>query len=172
MRPAPREPLTFDGVVWRYIPAWGHPLDVGFLLLASGRWNRYGEYGCLYTALTRQGAAAEYRKVVGRHAGVAERDDAKRDLASLEVRVVPVLDLTDRVVRREWGITRQALIGDSDGSLEACRAIADAARASGYRAIKSPSAALRGAANLNIYLDGRADELHLRAGAMREPLNY
>jgi hypothetical protein len=172
MMPARRTPLTFGGTVWRYLPAWGHPLDLGFLLLSAGRWNRYGEYGCLYTALTREGAAAEYRKVVGRHAGLAESDDAKRDLASLEVRVTPVLDLTDRAVRRAWGVTLEALTGDSDGSLEACRSIADRARASGLRAILSPSAALRGAANLNVYPEGRADELQLRAGATREPLNY
>jgi hypothetical protein len=86
--------------------------------------------------------------------------------------VTPVLDLTDRAVRREWGVTLGALTGDSDGSLEACRSIADLARASGYRAILSPSAALRGAANLNVYLEGLAEELQLRAGKVREPLNY
>jgi RES domain-containing protein len=172
MTPRSHVPLAFEGTVWRYLPAWGHPLDVGYLLLAAGRWNRYGEYGCLYTALTREGAAAEYRKVVGRHAGLAERDDAKRDLVSLEVRVLPVLDLTDRAVRREWEVTLEALTGDSDGSLEACRSLADRARASGYRAILSPSAALRGAANLNIYLEGRAEQLQLQAGKTREPLNH
>jgi hypothetical protein len=164
--------LTFDGVVWRYLPAWGHPLDVGFLLLAAGRWNRFGEYGCLYTALTREGAVAEYRKVVSGHVGVAECEDAKRDIVSLTVRVTPVLDLTARLVRRQWAVTLQALVGDSDGSLEACRSIADAARGSGYRAILSPSAALRGGSNLNIYLEGRAEQLHLRSGTLREPLNY
>ena len=165
-------PLTFDGVVWRYLPAWGHPLDIGFLLLAAGRWNRYGEYGCLYTALTREGAVAEYRKVANDHVGVAEREDAKRDIVSLAVRVTPVLDLTDRLVRREWAVTLPALVGDSDGSLEGCRSIADAARTSGFRAILSPSAALRGSANLSIYLEGRADQLLLRSGTTREPLNY
>ena len=167
-----REGLQFEGVVWRYIPAWAHPLHVGFLLQAAGRWNRYAEYGCLYTSLSREGAIAEYRKVAGGYVGLASSDAEKKDLVSILVRVEPVLDLTDRSVRRRYGVSLAMLTGDSDESLETCRSIADLARAQGYRAILSPSAALRGAANLNIYLEGRAANLRLREGPSREPLNY
>lgn len=94
--------LRFEGLVWRYIPAWGHPLHVGFLLRAAGRWNRYDEYGCLYTALSREGAIAEYRKVLGEYVGLAASDDEKRDVVSIHVSVEPVLDLTEAATRDEY----------------------------------------------------------------------
>lgn len=163
--------LRFDGVAWRYIPAWGHPLHAGFLLLAAGRWNRYGQYGCLYTALSREGAIAEYEKA-REHTWLAADDDEKRDVVSILVRVEPVLDLTRRLVRRAFRVSLAPLTGDTEDCLERCHALADRARGEGYRAILSPSAALRGGTNLNIYLEGRAADLRLREGSHREPLNY
>ena len=62
--------------------------------------------------------------------------------------------------------------GDSDDDLESCRIVAVLARLEGYDAILSPSAALRGAKNLNLYIDGRADHLRLMDGPDRVPLNY
>ncbi|MEJ7809783.1 MAG: RES family NAD+ phosphorylase [Gemmatimonadaceae bacterium] len=138
---------------------------------ARGRWNRYGEYGCLYTTLTRDGAVAEHRKAA-HHAGLDPRETEPRDLVSILVTVAPVLDLTDARVRRRYQVTLAALRGDDEGDLETCRMIADIARAEGYRAILSPSAARRGAQNLTIYLEGRAAKLRLVEGADREPLNY
>lgn len=164
--------LRFEGLVWRYIPAWGHPLHVGFLLRAAGRWNRYDEYGCLYTALSREGAIAEYRKVLGEYVGLAASDDEKRDVVSIHVSVEPVLDLTEAATRDEYQVTLGTLTGDGEADLETCRSIADLARARGNRAILSPSAALEGAVNLNIYFDGRAANLRLEEGPDREPLNY
>lgn len=164
------EPLRFDGLVWRYIPAWSYPLHAGFLLQAGGRWNRYEEYGCLYTALTRDGALAEYEKV-RRLVGLAAADD-KKDLVSVHVTVQPVLDLTDAAVQRRYGVERAMLTGDDDAAMETCRSIADLARAERYRAIRSPSAALAGAVNLTIDLEGRAADLRRRDGLHREPLNY
>jgi len=162
----------FDGIVWRHIPARGYPLHAGFLLQAAGRWNRYNEYGCLYTALTRDGTVAEYAKVRDGYVGLAASDDDMRDLVSIHVMVEPVLDLTDSAVRERYGADLATLVGDEEADLETCRSIADLARAEGYRAIMSPSAALPGAVNLNIYLEGRAADLRLRDGPDREPLNY
>ena len=151
----------FDGIVWRYIPAWSYPLHAGFLLQAAGRWNRYNEYGCLYTALTRDGAIAEYAKVRGDYVGLAISDDAKRDLVTILVTVTPVLDLTDAATRERYAIDPTTLVGDEEADLETCRSIADLARAEGYRAILSPSAALAGGVNLNIYdcATGRTENL-------------
>ena len=108
---------AFDELVWRYIPAWSYPLHAGFLLQAAGRWNRYGEYGCLYTALTREGAAAEYEKVRA-PVGVARADDDRKDLVSIQIVVRPVLDLTAPVVQDRYGVTTAMLTSDDEHRIE------------------------------------------------------
>lgn len=123
--------------VWRYIPRGTHPLHVGFLLHADGRWNRFGEYGCLYTAMTRAGAVAEYARMLSR-AGLVAAEDAERDLVTIVVDVRPVLDLTDRRTRRGLGVSLGLPTGDSETNLEACRTVADFARAQGIKGIREP----------------------------------
>lgn len=166
-----RRSVDFEGLVWRYVPRGTHPLHVGFILLARGRWNRHEEYGCLYTSLSREGARAEYAKEL-RRLGIEPAADQPKDLVSLNVRVAQVLDLTGARQRKHFGITLETLTGDRDDDLESCRLVADLARLSGYDAILSPSAALPGAQNLNLYIDGRADRLRLMEGPERAPLNY
>lgn len=144
---------------------------MGFLLQARGRWNRYGEYGCLYTALSRDGAIAEYQKLL-RLLGIDADEDRERDLVTLEVDVDPVLDLTDTTILKRLGLTSASLVEDTDEGFELCRTLADIARADGYSAIMSPSAAAPGEVNLTIYIDGRAGDLSLNVGPVREPLNY
>jgi hypothetical protein len=97
------------------------------------------------------------------------------------VRVSRVLDLTTRAIRNKVADTLgldgtlpiNRLRGDDPADLSLCLAVADWARAEGYVAIISPSAAIRGGKNLNIYID-IAGPAHLRldAGTEREPLNY
>ncbi len=140
-------------------------------MLADGRWNRAGEYGCLYTSLSREGAVAEYEKMLKRF-GLAPEEDQRRDLVTVRVTVSPILDLTDRKVHQELGIPLDALLSDKPADLEFCRAVADLARGRAYRAILSPSAARKGAHNLNIYLEGPARQPHLAKGPTRESLNY
>ena len=82
----------FRGTVWRHIPAGAHPLHVGRILQALGRWNRPGVFGCLYTALTIEGARAEYEKHFGA-VGTAPDTRARREIVSINVEVGPVLDL-------------------------------------------------------------------------------
>ena len=144
---------------------------MGFLLKASGRWNRFGEYGCLYTALSRQGAIAEFQKAL-KHAGLKPEEYQETDLVTVIAEITHVLDLTDPTVLDTNGLTKEALIADTDVSIELCRSIADGARAAGYTAILCPSAARTGESNLNIYIDGRAAHLNLEAGPHREALNY
>jgi len=124
----------------------------------------------LYTALTRAGAIAEYEKVRRAYKDFGVPRGRPKDLVSIEVQVHPVLDLTDRRMRRTLGVSLSMITGDDDGDLETCRQLADLARAKGYRAILSPSAALSGSCNLNIYIDGRASDLRIAKGTHRERL--
>jgi RES domain-containing protein len=163
--------VDFEGLVWRCVPRGSHPLHVGFILLARGRWNRHDEYGCLYTSLSRDGALAEYAKEL-RGLGIESSADRPKDVVTLNVRVARVLDLTDAGRRERFGISLDTLTGDSEDDLESCRLVADMARLAGFDAILSPSAALAGARNLNLYIDGRADHLRLTEGPERAPLNY
>ena len=142
-----------------------------FLLRADGRWNRVGEYGCLYTALSRDGAIAEFHKVL-KHAGLTPDDYEETDLGTIIVEVAKLLDLTDPAVLSAKGLTTAMMTADTDASLELCRSIADAARAAGYPAILSPSAARTGETNFTIYIDRRAADVTLEVGTKREPLNY
>ena len=158
--------MSFAGTVWRIVPANAFALHVGYILRARGRWNREGVYGCLYTALTPDGALAEWAKYL-RAAGVPVDASARRDLVSLDLRVEPVLDLTSAAVRRKLGVQLATITGDAPEDLESCRAIADLARQQGYVGILSPSAALPGSTNLNLFVDGRADRYHLDVGADR-----
>ena len=163
--------MDFEGLVWRHVPRGANALHIGFILLARGRWNRHDEYGCLYTSLSREGAAAEYAKELGR-IGVEASADKPKDLVSLNVTVARVLDLTDARQRDRFGVSLETLIGDVDDDVESCRIVADLARLAGYDAIPSPSAALGGARNLNLHVDGRADHLRLMEGPDRVALNY
>ncbi|MEE8060690.1 MAG: RES family NAD+ phosphorylase [Gemmatimonadales bacterium] len=171
---------SYVGRVWRYVPRNGHPLNVGYILRASGRWNRAGEYGCLYTSLSADGCRAEYFRYL-EALNLRPEDDAPRDVASIRVRVSGVLDLTSRSVRARVArklalsetIPTKRLRGDDPVDLALCLAIADWARAEGYVAIISPSAASRETKNLNIFIDiAGPDRLRLDAGSDREALNY
>ena len=162
----------FDGEVWRHVPRGARPLHIGHILLASGRWNRSGEYGCLYTSLTRAGAIAEYHRELAKVSGISVEEDHPRDLVSIHVVAKGVLDLTKLGTRKRMGISLETITGDRVPDIDACRAIADLARLQGYRGILSPSAAADGKKNLNLYIDGRADDVSLMEGVGREPLNY
>ncbi|MEW5928648.1 MAG: RES family NAD+ phosphorylase [Gemmatimonadota bacterium] len=150
--------------MWRYIPRDADPLHAGYIVEAGGRWNRKRRYGCLYTALSMEGAVAEYDKAVG-----AWGIDEPRDLVSLEVRVAPVRDLTTEMAKWALGFRIDELTADGEQPLEHCRRLADQTLARGYNAILAPSAARAGELNLMIYLRG---DLTLRHGPDRRALNY
>lgn len=157
----------FSDLVWRHVPHGAHALHVGWVLRATGRWNRRGIYGCLYTALTAEGALAEYRKYSTLAHGTRGLD--VRDLVSVRVnRIGPVLDVTDVEMRAEAGVDLRTLTSDDPDDLETCRAIADWARSDGYQGLLVPSAALPGAINLVIYIDGLASNVDLDEGPDRK----
>lgn len=64
-----------------------------YLLHAAGRWNRAGEYGSLFTALSPDTLRAEYAKRMERD---AIRVRKPRDRDAIEVFVSPVLELPDK----------------------------------------------------------------------------
>lgn len=159
----------FSGIVWRHVPRGANPLHLGWILRAAGRWNRQGVYGSLYTALTPDGALAEYRKYLSL-ARVPSGISA-RDLVSIRVnRAGPVLDLLDDDVRSALGVDLKTLAGDEPDNLETCRAIADWARSEGNTALLVPSATLVGASNLVIYVDAPARNLDIEDGPDRLPI--
>ena len=105
----------FTARVWRHVPAGGQALNFGWLLKASGRWNRRGVYGCLYTSFSKVGARAELEKL--RAAATPESGGVRfagRELVSIDVSVEPLLDLTDPQVIQTLGVDVTALLGDDD----------------------------------------------------------
>jgi RES domain-containing protein len=138
---------------------------VGRILRADGRWNRPGLYGCLYTALTKKGAVAEFQKVLDHFDSYPKT----REIVSIKVELDPVVDLTDPATSPIPPITA-FLTGDTDQDIEHCRKLADQLRSFGYVGILAPSAAIRGEKNLMIYIDGPASSVMLEDGGERIPV--
>ena len=154
--------MRYEGKVWRHLPPGTFGLHVGRILRADGRWNRPGIYGCLYTALSKKGAIAEFQKILDRF------DDfpKTRDIVSIKVELEPVVDLTDPATS-PIPPTTAFLTGDTDEDIEQCRKLADELRSFGYVGILAPSAAARGEKNLMIYIDGPASSVMLEDGGDR-----
>jgi len=68
-----------------------HPFDLSYILEASGRWNRAGEYGRLYTATDRDTARREYEKYLERAGATGLARD--HELVRMSVKVESVLAL-------------------------------------------------------------------------------
>lgn len=172
--------MIFEGRVWRHVPAGAHPLDFEYLITAKGRWNRRGQYGCLYTALSADTVIAEYRRVLERR-GLRGR----RDLVVLEVRIDPVFDLVSALAKPETRLTAREgsidlritandprVIGDSEDDLEFCRTIADVVRERGHFAVLAPSAATETGRVLAIYPENKPDRIQIHLAAPRLQLNH
>ncbi len=160
--------------MWRHVPTEKEPLHLGAIWRYSqGRWNRRGEYAALYTALTKEGARAEWKRLA-ESAGSAM---GPRDLVSLVVKVEPVLDLTEhdayQRTARLAGLPMHPRFHSrlDDVPHDHCHALAAQARREQYTALLVPSAALTGETNLVIYFDIVAPRLvDLDNGPDRIPL--
>jgi len=162
--------MRFQGEVWRHVPAGTFPLHVGYILKARGRWNIHNEFGCIYTALTKKGAVAEWHKQLNT-AGINPEDVSPRDLVTLVVDVQPVLNQTTKRGSLVDPSTPW-LTGDSPADIQKCHDLAEKARQLGFQGLQVPSAALKGEKNLVIYVDGISGNLDLQSGKVRIPLNY
>ena len=159
--------------MWRHVPAGAEPLHLGWIQLARGRWNtQRPRLACLYTALTVEGAVAEYRKHFVR-AGLPVTPGMlrSRDLVSLHVVVSPVLNLTRREVTDGLGVDPAMLTGDDAECLALCRGIARRAVQQGFRGILAPSAAQPGERTLMIYPESQHGHLTVRNGPDRIALD-
>src|SRR3989337_650047 len=101
----------FEVIVCRHIPSQYEPLDSSGSLKAGGRWNPKGEYGALYTALEEETAIAELHRLVQRQ-GLNLDDLAPRDLVSIQVSLSKVLDLTDKKILEQIGISESDIVGN------------------------------------------------------------
>ena len=155
--------------MWRHVPVGAHPLHAGFILSAGGRWNRQHIYGCLYSALSKTGALKEYAKHL-QSANLEKVPTKDRDLVSIRVDLEPVADLTNPKTS-PVSVDAPYLTGSDPEDYEACQALADLLRSQGYVAILSPSAAYPRGKNLNIYIDGIAENFKLREGGDRITFN-
>lgn len=93
-----------------------------------------------------------------------------RELVRFRVSVEPVVDLTDRAIRRKLGVTKSLLTGDDEASLEGCRGIADWARSEGHAGILAPSATKTGGQVLALYPDASPERLRLEHEFQRESI--
>lgn len=157
--------MRYEGKVWRHLPPGTFGLHVGRILRADGRWNRPGIYGCLYAALSKKGAIAEFQKLLDRFDDLPKT----RDIVSIKVELDPVVDLTDPATSPIPPATA-FLTGDTDHDIEQCRKLADELRSFGYVGILAHSAAARGEKNLMIYIDGPASSVMLEDGGDRIPI--
>jgi RES domain-containing protein len=140
------------------------------VLTARGRWNRAGQYGCLYLALTPEGALAE-REQFAAQAALSGLPFGPHELVSIDVTIVDgALDLTDPATQRRFGIATDQLRADGAAAYERCRSIADIARAEGHFVLFVPSAPLDGATNVVIYHDVPPASCRLSAGPDRFPI--
>lgn len=156
--------------MWRYVPKDAFALHFGHMLTARGRWNRAGQYGCLYLALTPDGALAE-RERYAAQAALAGLAFGPHELVSIDLTIVDgALDLTDPGVQRRFGVTADQLRADGAAAYELCHSIADIARADGHFVLFVPSAALDGGTNLVVYQDVPPASCRLSAGPDRVPI--
>lgn len=172
----------FTGTVWRHIPD-KHPetkqttsaVHGGKILDADGRWNVYGVFGALYTALSRRGALEEYKKYVDNKFPFAVEKRGygftNHVLVDVTINVKPVLELTDSGTRHRYDVTMDHIKEDSPSALSTCQRTAYKAHTNGYNAILVPSSPNPDETNLVIYSDGLARNIHYDDGGTRIPID-
>ncbi len=137
--------VDYDGVAFRWsdydVPLWARP-NTGAL-----RWNRAGQAPTQYMSLSPDGAWAELIRAE-RLRTVEELRLVSMPMWVLRVRETNLADYSTFEKARAAGFPPGALV-DEDYSL--CEAEADRLRASGFRGVLAPSAALPGAVNLTLF---------------------
>jgi len=158
---------TFRGKVTRAVEAEVRDKKTGAVIKLNTEADVFGLHPGMKTAGGRyaiEGSAAIYT-AVGEGPGtwrvvmeeLAERADKPIVVASKELDLTRVLDLTDSEVLSHLGVSPAALVADSDDfvrAYEITHQIGDIARRHGFEALKAKSAAVGGADNV-ILLEGK-----------------
>lgn len=112
----------------------------------SGRWHRNGDGYAQYLALSPLGAWAECVRYYSLRSHKAARN-MKRNLWLVFARETAIADLSTFDKYDACGLDPRIAVGDHAYS----QALADELRASGFRGVLSPSAALSGVINLTLF---------------------
>ena len=159
--------MRFDDTVWRHLPRDGHPLNWGFILEASGRWN-WKRYACLYTSTSKDGVLAEFVKDRRRTPGYSK----PHDICSIDVEIENVLNLTHWKTRDSLNISKDKIISDSINSKRLCKQIGEKAIHEGYNGILAPSAAIENEKNLMVFPSTFSDQIDICLGSERRNVDY
>ena len=153
---------SWQGHAYRVVgPRYLSPADIisGIgAMKGGGRWNPVGLFRTVYASLTPEVATAE-ALAHSRHYGIPDYQQLPRVLVSLEVALERVLDLTDGRVRQCMRISLARMMSDDwraaqDAGREALtQAIGRAAFDAGCEGMLVPSRAVRGTANLALFVD-------------------
>jgi RES domain-containing protein len=134
------EPVELDTVAYRHISPGYDPRSGVGARIHGGRWNPPDSYSTLYLALSRQVAAAEWRRAAARQS-LALSDFLPRELYEFRVSLRAALDLSSEETRELVGLTLATLTADDPG---VCQRIGEAAHYLGREAVVAPSATGRG----------------------------
>lgn len=138
-----------EAVVYRNTSPGYEALSGEGARVRGGRWNPPGRFPVLYTASDPGVAAAEIGRTAERY-GVAVESLLPRNLTTIRVSLVRVLDLTEDSVLT---LVPLPLAAASDDDLRLCQAVGDAAHYLGFEAILAPSAAAPGGTTLAIFVN-------------------
>lgn len=141
-------PQTFKGLVYRSVKTGLDALSMQGSISMGGRWNPKGEFGAIYTSLSKETVKSEIKRSAKRK-GVSSSELAPRDIVHIRVSLKKVLSLTDAKILEKVGLTKNDLIEKSWGLTQK---VARVAHGLGFEAILCPSAAGKGT-NLVVFLD-------------------
>ena len=114
----------------------------------SGRWNRLGESYAQYLSVSPAGAWAELLRYLSIHTAEVAVEQ-RRHLWAVTVVEHDIADLTTFARWDACGLDPAIAVGEHTRS----QAVADDLRATGYRGLLAPSAALPGAVNLTVTIN-------------------
>jgi RES domain-containing protein/LysM repeat protein len=138
--------VTYEGPLYRAVPAGGDALDISYSVSANGRYTAPGQGG-LYFASNAGTVEAEFvnngSSLVGRDVNVFPNSSVNN-----------LLDLTDPAVREGLGVSLQDLTrtgGTSAWRYEVTQPLGAYAQAKGFNGIIAPSAQADGGVNLILF---------------------
>ncbi|MET3653919.1 two-partner secretion domain-containing protein [Dyella japonica] len=147
--PIPNSPLagvTYEGPLYRAVPAGGDPLDISYSVNANGRYTAPGQAG-LYFASNAGTVEAEFvnnnSSLIGRDLNVFSNSSVNN-----------LLDLTDPAVRNELGVSLEDIArtgGTAAWRYEVTQPLGAYAQFKNYNGIIAPSAQADGGVNLILF---------------------